>query len=510
MSTPAARNYLKLKSRQRLEVVSVYWPGATVFGKANEFQVAATYINDAAPNTDQIYSFRDHLGVGGIPFRYLALTGDPVTEQANADYVWNKYADGGVTCLAFDWYQKASLITSGLPDDRQYLQVSFDRYMDSPVKNRLKFCLVLISGQAAYDVNTTSTKLPPLAPTGGTWLNFAPNFVPYWQTLVADPQYLRMPDGRPVVFLFNSAGPTWDATRVAQLRAALDGGGYLLGNNITMVTALGLDAVFFYGPNATGFGATHTPYSTQITKDKSNWLVTFGGTKCIPVVTVANNGQPRLPNANWVDRPVYDQIETHSAQGLDYARMNRSYCPLGGIFFHAAEEPDEEGDVAPTEQNIEFSPTTGQSLYLAALKRNREGSPPSVYYNQYHPFWLNARIATSGAGWSLVQSLFNAGGGSALEWSEARTSGAGQSKTFTSQANCTRLILRGSLAPALGSGLATLDAGAPVAVVQTAVGTSRGQTLFDSGPLAAGVHTLKYEQSAGTIGISAFLEEVTR
>src|SRR5262249_41934659 len=100
-----SKNYLTLKARNRLEVISAFWPGATVLGKANEYQVSTLYINDAAPFADETFSFRDKLGAGGVPVRYVVLTGDPVADQANMDKWINEYADGGVTCLAFDWYQ---------------------------------------------------------------------------------------------------------------------------------------------------------------------------------------------------------------------------------------------------------------------------------------------------------------------------------------------------------------------------------------------------------------------
>jgi len=489
-----------------LEVVSVFWPGALVRGMSQQFQVSPLLQDDADPDAQEDYSYRDKLGAGDVPFRYLD-SGNAAVDQANMDYILEKYRDGGVTVLAFDWYMNPDLVlVSGALDNRQFLTRPFDLYIASTVPNKPKFCFVNISGQAAYDVNTTLVKLPPLAPTGGTWLNFTSVFLPYWIPFTQHEMHWKTSDGRPIMFLFDSAGPAWDQTRVNELRAALFNRGVIYGNTNLMVTTLGLDGVFFYGPNQTSFGVAHRPYSDQIAKDIEFWTLN-GANETIPAVTVKNDGRPRIDvgdPGNWVDCPTYEQIEGHVSNAIQFAKV---YSPLQAIWFHPAEEPDESGDILPTEQSIVRSPNAGLSPWLAALINVKTDNLPPVYENHYHPNWLNSHIATVGAGWSLQQGSTVYG---AFEYAESRTSTAANSKTFTSGANCTRLMLKGRKGAGVGTGSLVLDGGAPQIITQTDATTQLNVLLFDSGPLAAGVHTLAYTRNTGLIAIDEFVEEITR
>jgi hypothetical protein len=488
-------------------VVSVFWPGALVRGKSQEFEVSDLLQNDAAPDAQQNYSYRDKLGPLGTTVRYLD-TGT-AADQATLDYWLEQYRDGGVTVLLFDWYQGSDLtLVSGALDDRQFLQRAFQLYLASTVPNKPKFALVLISGQAGYDANTSATKLPPLAPTGGTWANFLPVFVPSWVALTQSDLYWKTTDGRPIAFLFDSSGPTWDVTRVNQLRAAFFNRGFLCGNSNAMVTALSLDAVFFYGPNQTAFGTGHRPYSDQIAKDFEFWTLN-GSNLTLATLTVKNDGRPRIQDAapasgNWVDCPTYEQVEDRIQNAINFAR---AYSPIQAVFFHPAEEPDESGDVLATPQSIVRSPNAGMSPWLAAIANVKQGTLPATYTNHYHPNWLHARISTVGAGWALVQGSTVYG---AFEYAESRNSTAGNSKTFTSSNRCIGLRLRARKSPGVGSFTLVFDGGAPIVIVETDAVTTLNALVFDSGVVAVGVHTMTFTQSVGIMAPDEIEEVILR
>ncbi len=156
-------------------------------------------------------------------------------------------------------------------------------------------------------------------------------------------------------------------------------------------------------------------------------------------------------------------------------------------------EVDEGGCVAPNAQDVLRGPNTpSRGIPLDAIKNVRFGSFPNVYPESYHAAMKHASIVLTGAGWAMVQDLWGTAGGTTGAWkyAELQSTTVGNKWVWTSPYNVTRIKLYGRTFPAGGTFNCHHDAVADTLVNQNAGGTTMNVLLYDSGVLAAGVHSL--------------------
>jgi hypothetical protein len=279
---------------------------------------------------------------------YLAGLDDEGLEQEIVEREIAYAADAGVDYWAYVWYPE-----QGQPQAQ--IQEAFNHYLASANHARLKFTVILSTEWLAW-------------PDAG-WSKYEDVYLPYLTGLFADPQYLTVDGGRPVVMLFHTQLLPQD--RLDQLvQATLDAGfpsPYFVNVNMhaESTVKLGLEAITSYGPSgARPSGDTHC-WSAQAAADERNWGRLDDRDTVVGLTPMADP-RPRGEYGFWVDQPTRLAWREHLRRGFDWAAQHPSLVsdpPL--LLVYNWNELDEGGPgIVPTLQE--------GTRYLDDIKAVRE------------------------------------------------------------------------------------------------------------------------------------------
>jgi hypothetical protein len=194
-------------------------------------------------------------------------------------------ADAGVDYWSFVWYPE-----EGQPQAQ--IQEPFNHYMASPNHDRLKFAVILQAEWLAW---------PDLG-----WSRYEDSYLPYLTQLFADPQYVTVDGGRPVVMLFHS--DQLPQERLDQLRNATSDSGlpapYFVNVNMNVdsTRALGLDAVTSYGISGARPAGDQHCWAARAAADEKNWGPRRGVDTVVGLTPMAD-GRPRREAGLWSEQP---------------------------------------------------------------------------------------------------------------------------------------------------------------------------------------------------------------
>ena len=233
-------------------------------------------------------------------------------------------------------------------------------YLNSPVRDRIRFCLILQGGWESR---------------GG--LAAWPEKARRYAGLLRDPLYQTVLDGRPLVYLYSVddlVGPgrfeSWEQARAAmdQLRTMTRQAG---GNNPYMVAQgwspevlarqaelLGLDAIGAYASNG---GARAGSYRA-LAEHTEQWWDAFAATgrEVVPLASAGWDMRPRVETpVPWVrnadisqyyEPPTPPELAAHVAHALAWCRNHPDTARAQAILIYAWNEFDEGGWLCPTLQ----------------------------------------------------------------------------------------------------------------------------------------------------------------
>jgi len=275
----------------------------------------------------------------------VRIDGD-TQETMNREIAWA--ADAGLSYWAFVDYG----------DDRN-LTIALRRFLETKDKRGLRFCFIEEGGR--LDSRRTEA-----------W----PRLVRLFQ----DPAYLKVCDGRPLLFLFGKPAKTGPADFGALGEAAVAAGlkkpyivlmGWNPQNDMKDVQSLGLDAVTAYAAGGQYQGAMW-PYA-QLTEHVKNSYWGACRRHGIPTVTFAAAGwdtRPRIEHpmswTTWVksvpdptppaqQKPLIDdvtatpaQLTQHLNEAVAWTAQNPGLTPANAVIIYAWNENDEGGWLIPT------------------------------------------------------------------------------------------------------------------------------------------------------------------
>ena len=321
-----------------------------------------------------------------------------------------------------------------------------------------------------------------------------------WLTLFADSQYLKLSGNRPWIGLYKNPAPAtqWDAAKIAAIRAGVTGAGFgdpfsvQVNLDVTESNTLGLDGITSYGPNPPG-AAGQNAYSVLVAQDKTRWTPAASLQERVLPMTTKLDTRPRA-YAFWFDDPVYTEFETRLRRDYAMAGSSRGLCGHSQIFSYSLNELDEGGGSLPNPQSVLRGVNTpSRGVIFDAIKNVMTGAFPSTYSDRYHCASIHTAIAKTGAGWAAVAGVCGPSGGTTGAWKYAEMQSTTVNNTFvwTAPYSVTRIRLYGRTFPTGGTFNCKHDAVANTLVSQLdAGGTTYGVLLYDSGVLAAAVHSL--------------------
>jgi hypothetical protein len=208
--------------------------------------------------------------------------------------------------------------------------------------------------------------------------------------LVRHEKYLRLADGRPVVFtLFSQNFDEADLRqRLADFRALVDPEPFIVGmifhppQAARNATALGLDAISTYAhPGGKPNGA---PFAELTRQARRHWDASAkNGGPVVPLVSFGWDGRPRTDNpVPWVKNPVPDYFEAGTPaeladqmrQALDWMRDNPTASSPRLVLIYAWNEFDEGGWLCPT-LSADGAPDTSRIEALGSVLRDHCREP---------------------------------------------------------------------------------------------------------------------------------------
>jgi hypothetical protein len=198
----------------------------------------------------------------------------------------------------------------------------------------------------------------------------------------ADPSYVRVLDGRPLLYLIchSSEGVERQWGSIAGFRTAIDalrkgaretglGDPYVVvmafhaptGESIR--TAIGADALSAYAvPGGTVEGQ---PFAVSQAKTRGMWEAMAALAPTIPIVSWGWDPRPRVDNPVPWYKPGPEHYETFTPEecatalreALDWLAARRDRCPASAVIAYAWNEHDEGGWLCPT-RNADGTPNT--------------------------------------------------------------------------------------------------------------------------------------------------------
>jgi len=286
-----------------------------------------------------------------LPF-YARMTGENTVEiRGDSQEIMDReivYAlDAGLDYWAFVVY----------PDDHA-LSRGLHLYLTSPVRNRLRFCLILQGGWESRGGLTA-------------WPEKARRYV----DLFREPMYQTVLDGRPLVYLYSvddlvGAGrfDSWEQARLAmdQLRAitrqTVGKNPYVVAQGWSpeilarQVDLLALDAIGAYASNG---GAKAAPYRA-LAEHTERWWDAFAATgrEMVPLATAGWDMRPRVETpVPWVQNgdinqyyepPTPVELAAHVSNALTWCRNHPEAARARAVLIYAWNEFDEGGWLCPT------------------------------------------------------------------------------------------------------------------------------------------------------------------
>lgn len=392
------------------------------------------------------------------PFYGWFESGVP-NQQAIMDQEINYAADAGLDYWMFDWYpQNQGATTTHLMD-------AYNNYLASPYKNRIKFAFMMSADSTNWSYQS----------------DFLIN-------AIQDPQYLKTPDNRPVIFWWNTSnipgtgfGPTWRNyfASINQRAMALGLGKplYITANmDISSADRFELDGVSSYGPAGSGAPTPSSCWNEQVKSDTSNWdRIASTYLRVVPGLTAVNDSRAR-GGVRWMQLSTYSQWESHVRSAYQWV-SNAPVASVGTqpmMLIYAWDEIDEGGPgIVPTLQE--------GTKYLDAIKAVKTGTYPSTYTDTYNGD--NCAISYTGA-WSYVFPVANS-----YQNDEQVSYSEGDVAVLTTDKTA-GFTVKGVTGPGRGKAQFSID-GMVISVADlSAISTSTKQTLFTSGSLPAGTHSL--------------------
>lgn len=234
--------------------------------------------------------------------------------------------------------------------------IALNQFLASPTRERMKFCMIL---HACIGGNESD------------WPGECARQVAFLQ----EPNYFRIPDGRPLVYLYRVDSPDDRiAARVSDFRAAARKAGLpdpymaFMGwepvYDWNRARPLGFDCVSAYG-----FGyMTHTeppgaPFAGHVElTERDQWGV-FAKEKipCIPLIHTGWDKRPRMDNpVPWELKDSYhkdfryietarpEEIAAHAGRCVEWIKAHRDITPANAAICYAWNENDEGGWLIPT------------------------------------------------------------------------------------------------------------------------------------------------------------------
>jgi hypothetical protein len=259
-------------------------------------------------------------------------------------------AEAGIDYWAFVWYPE-----QGTHPQAQ-IQEPFNHYLRSPNHDRVKFTVILQAGWLMWPDTS--------------WSRYENEFLPYIVGLFADPQYVKVDGGRPVVMLFHTQ--KLPEERLEQLRqATIDAGHeppYFVNVNMHLESTLklGLHAVTSYGPSGANPRTMTHCWAAQAAADKRNW----GPRESLDTVvglTPMADPRPRRDYGFWIDQPTRQNWRQHLTDAFEWVRKNpKSVSDPPLMLIYNWNELDEGGPgIVPTKQE--------GTRYLDDIKAVRTG-----------------------------------------------------------------------------------------------------------------------------------------
>jgi hypothetical protein len=472
------------------------------------FGISTSMINDpGAPDSiTTTYGDRQLCNRDGSNANYYEFnTGNTAAEQARCDDRDAGYVEAGFDHGILVYPNRASVTHGAVPQSSDIWDAGIGQYLATP--KGAKLWIVIQDSWAAYDGNSP-----------GTWLNY-PAFVADWVALFLNPRYRLVTKGgianRPVVGLYKSGAPGWDAGHLTTLNNACNAAGlgqpyYIQMNaNVTEANALGEDGITSYGPSgATPVGSGQLAYSAQMTKDRSIDLVAGSNQQRVFPITHCNDGRPRGGDP-WTDRPIYSEIEQHCRDRDAAARANFTLNPLHLVSWYSLFELDEGGCIGPNVQMIPLgvnSPSRG--IYFDAVKNVSHGTFPTTYVDWYHATDVISDLGANPAGWARVQNQTGASGGitGSYKYEVNRNSTNTTPRVLTASRKTNRLLLTATVGAGQGSIDVVVNGGAPTTINLDDGGPVRLDVqVFDSGVITAQTgNVLSVARHAGTVDLSRF------
>lgn len=297
-------------------------------------------------------------------------------------------AEAGIAAWAWDFYLPEAVVGAEDPEPKYHaLMRGLEAFVESSNKSLMKFWVSVITDDH-YGLSYPPTD---------QW-KYLDDFADYINTLMQDPQYLRI-QGKPVIGLFSLApgghGPNMDLTRWQQFLTPMGGQSRVfageMSGNVAQGQALGLQWLFTYGVQQLQGGQGHQPWTVTQTSDESSFGASVPG---FFRVSRINAGLDRrasrdvdVPTDTWMDEPTQPQIYSHFAKGLG--------APGTALAITFWNELAEEGAwCAPTAQE--------GTRYIDAIKWARRHVLPSSYSYPINLHNIDAAIVETSGAWSYV------------------------------------------------------------------------------------------------------------
>jgi hypothetical protein len=256
---------------------------------------------------------------------------------------------GGLDYWAFLLYDPGSAMSQGL-----------SLYLSSKHKADMRFCVI-----ASPHLFGTPEEFPEK--------------IKRIVDLIAEPNYQKTPDGRPLLYLFNVSDTwikTWGGDVCAgklfeSFRAAVRARGqktpyiavmdFSPDHGAKIARALGAQAISTY---ATSCGGTHgAPYSDLAKCATDFWgKCAATGSEVVPLAMAGWDRRPRIEHPvpwekyqkpgvgmeNYYDMPTPAQLAAHIRDAMLWTEKNKSRCPAQTVIVYAWNEHDEGGWLCPT------------------------------------------------------------------------------------------------------------------------------------------------------------------
>lgn len=260
--------------------------------------------------------------------------------------------------------------------DLDHLTYGLKLYRQSTVKDGLRYCLIIQQmGEAA---------------------NWETVTLPLWAEMAAEPDYMTVLGGRPLVYLFGAEfADSTDASAadITALRAAFTDAGtgdpYIAimsgspSSAATLATTLGADAISGYTWQASNAGSLEErTYASLVATNLSQRVAALAtGKKVIPCVNEGWDKRPRYDNPPpwepglepnvWYARATAAEFSNNVRDVVDWVRLNRTACDSEAIIIYAWNEIDEGGWMTPPNASFGSEGTTRLDGLKTALLNRR-------------------------------------------------------------------------------------------------------------------------------------------